>query len=214
MTDRDFEMPIFAQINLITGKNNVGKTHFLNKINPAFDAFTNTRLWSNIALSEREKLLIEALQMINPDIEAIAFVEDEIDKNKNISIAQIKGRRVLAKELGNEVVKMIDIVLKMVNTYSLEGKCCFDDIEIGFHYSFQEKMWEVIFFLAKRLQIRVFATTHSRDCIEEFAWVANSEPYANMAQLIHLSEKEGKIEAVVYTSNECQIAAEQNIDLR
>jgi predicted ATP-dependent endonuclease of OLD family len=40
------------------------------------------------------------------------------------------------------------------------------------HYSIQSKVWELLFELAVKLNIQVFATTHSWDCIESFAKTA------------------------------------------
>ncbi|EDN65240.1 conserved hypothetical protein [Beggiatoa sp. PS] len=43
-----------------------------------------------------------------------------------------------------------------------------DEFENGLHYTVQPKVWELIFQLAKELNIQVFATTHSQDCVESF----------------------------------------------
>jgi AAA15 family ATPase/GTPase len=47
-----------------------------------------------------------------------------------------------------------------------------DEFENGLHYSIQEKVWELLFEMAERYKIQIFATTHSWDCIESFTKVA------------------------------------------
>ncbi len=47
-----------------------------------------------------------------------------------------------------------------------------DEIENGLHYSAHEEFWENIFKLCQRLNVQVFATTHSREMILAFNTVA------------------------------------------
>jgi AAA15 family ATPase/GTPase len=54
----------------------------------------------------------------------------------------------------------------MVNAQ--DGYLLIDEFENGLHYSVQEQVWEVVFTLAKSLNVQVFATTHSSDCIKAF----------------------------------------------
>jgi AAA15 family ATPase/GTPase len=56
------------------------------------------------------------------------------------------------------------------------GFLLIDEFENGLHYSIQEKIWSLLFEMAEKLDIQVFATTHSWDCIESFAKVANDKP--------------------------------------
>lgn len=49
-----------------------------------------------------------------------------------------------------------------------------DEFENGLHYSIQEKVWAILFNIAQKLNIQVFATTHSWDCIESFSKIAHS----------------------------------------
>jgi AAA15 family ATPase/GTPase len=54
------------------------------------------------------------------------------------------------------------------------GFLLIDEFENGLHYSVQEKIWMVLFELSKKLNIQIFATTHSWDCIESFSKVARN----------------------------------------
>ena len=47
-----------------------------------------------------------------------------------------------------------------------------DEIENGIHYTNFDKLWEVILTISKEQNVQVFATTHSKECIESYARVA------------------------------------------
>jgi len=68
-----------------------------------------------------------------------------------------------------------------------------DEIENGLHYSVLPDVWKLIFKTAKDLNVQVFATTHSKDCIEAFAQAAYDSPEDGM--LIRLERQGEKIVA-------------------
>jgi AAA15 family ATPase/GTPase len=47
-----------------------------------------------------------------------------------------------------------------------------DEIENGIHYTHLDKLWELILIISKQQSVQVFATTHSKECIESYARVA------------------------------------------
>ena len=49
------------------------------------------------------------------------------------------------------------------------GFLLIDEIETGLHYSVHRNMWRLVIETAKRLDVQVFATTHSKDCLEAIA---------------------------------------------
>ncbi len=58
------------------------------------------------------------------------------------------------------------MTLALVN--SSNGFLLIDEFENGLHYSVLHKVWKLIFRLAKDLNVQVFATTHSHDCVTAF----------------------------------------------
>ena len=49
-----------------------------------------------------------------------------------------------------------------------------DEFENGLHYSVQDEIWSTVFDLCSSLNMQTFATTHSWDCIQSFARVAQA----------------------------------------
>ena len=64
------------------------------------------------------------------------------------------------------MLRVLQLVLKVFPAKG--GFLLIDEFENGLHFTVQEKVWELLFELAQKLDIQIFATTHSWDCIESF----------------------------------------------
>ena len=56
-----------------------------------------------------------------------------------------------------------------------EGNFLIDEFENGLHYKTQEALWKFVIRAARKLNVQVFATTHSRDCIDAFGRAAKED---------------------------------------
>jgi hypothetical protein len=74
-------------------------------------------------------------------------------------------------------------------------------------------MWKMLWETAKRLNVQIFATTHSNDCWKSLADIANAENPSEDGIMIHRVEK-GKTHSIVFTEDEIAIAAEEGIEVR
>jgi AAA15 family ATPase/GTPase len=133
------------------------------------------RMWDKIALTDKQNEVISALRVIEPSLSGIKFVEQDRRSRGRVAQASIDGEIVPFKSMGDGINRILYIVLSMVNAQ--DGYLLIDEFENGLHYSVQEKVWKVIFSLAESLNVQVFATTHSSDCIEAFGsqWDNNKE---------------------------------------
>jgi AAA15 family ATPase/GTPase len=178
-----------------------------------FSRIENAFLWDTITLTEKEDVVISALQIVESNIKGLAFVEKA---EHRIPIAKIAGQKqtIPLKSMGDGINRILSIILAMVNAEN--GYLLIDEFENGLHHSVQEKLWEIIFKLAKDLNIQVFATTHSRDTIESFENVLNDEVrnYRVSGKLTRLENKAGKIQEVSYSPEELKIATDNNIETR
>ncbi len=185
-------------------------------IKPSFDENTlNGNLWDKIALSEKEDYVIEILRIIEKNLDKIAFIKEETARSYERKVtAKVRGNaeRVPLKSMGDGINRVLSIALGLVNAEG--GYLLIDEFENGLHHIIQEKLWEVIFKIATQLDIQVFATTHSDDCVSAFSKVTNCEKYADMGKLIRFERKNNTIKVVDFSSNELKIATENNIELR
>ncbi len=136
---------------------------------------TIAKLWDNINLTDFDSEVISCLQMIEPRVKGIAFVGEQ--RNRRIPIVRLKGsaERIPLKSLGDGMVRLLHISLTLVN--ARDGFLLIDEFENGIHWTVLPKLWEMIFRFAEQLNVQVFATTHSRDCVRGFyeVWSKHEE---------------------------------------
>ena len=107
--------------------------------------------------------------------------------------------------------RMLGIILALVN--AKDGMLLIDEIENGIHYSIQQELWQLIFQLAHRLNVQVFATTHSWDCIEGFQKAAQ-EDVQEEGMVIRLSLKGEEVIATLFDERKLAIATREQIEVR
>lgn len=74
-------------------------------------------------------------------------------------------------------------------------------------------MWRIVCEGAKRLDVQVFATTHSRDCYEALAEICRADADTNSEVSIQRIEK-GKFKSVSFSEREIVIVANDDIEVR
>jgi AAA15 family ATPase/GTPase len=128
-----------------------------------------------------------------------------------IKLSEIPGVLPL-KSMGDGINRILTIILALVNAEN--GFLLIDEFENGLHYSVQEQLWKIIFSLSKKLNVQVFVTTHSNDCISGFERELNSAGNTVTGRLIRLDNVRGSIKQVEFLPNELKIASEQEIEIR
>src|SRR5262249_57748030 len=107
--------------------------------------------------------------------------------------------------------RLLGIALALVN--AKDGILLIDEIESGLHYSVQPDVWRLVFATVQRLNVQVFATTHSWDCIAAFQQAAE-ENKDEEGLLIRLENKKGKIVATEFDERRLGIATREEIEVR
>ncbi len=138
-------------------------------------------LFDNIVLSPLEDLIIESLKIIEPKIERIASIgSGKYSTANNLGVRggfliKIKNhdQPIPIGSLGDGFWRMLGLVLAMVNLEN--GILLVDEIDSGLHFTVMTDMWKVVWETAKKLNIQVFATTHSRDCWQSLAELITEE---------------------------------------
>jgi AAA15 family ATPase/GTPase len=91
--------------------------------------------------------------------------------------------------------------------------CIIDEIENGIHHTMLEQLWQGIATAAENLNIQVFATTHSHECIEAaHAAFAKRDQYD--LSVIQLFRVENAIQGRVLDRKHIEAAMAGEIDLR
>ena len=77
-----------------------------------------------------------------------------------------KVEPVLLNSLGDGINRFMAIICAI--WASKDGFLFIDEVENGIHYTNLEKLWKIIFEVSEEANCQVFATTHSKECIEAF----------------------------------------------
>jgi AAA15 family ATPase/GTPase len=142
------------------------------------------------------------------------FSISEIDVIKDsVMLRKSDGMLHKLSTFGDGVRHFIFIVSSLM--FSKNGVIYLDEMDNGIHYSKLDELWEVILKTSKDLNVQVFATTHSKECIESYARVAKklADEEVSLTQLVKL--KNGEIKSGTYDYEILESAIlEQNHEVR
>ena len=187
--------------------------HYVYIESRGLDSEEIQRNWKDIALSDREEQLVESLRLIEPSIERISLVPASEARRDLLPFVRLRGLGdpIYLGSLGEGVNRLFHLALGLTN--SADGILLVDEIETGLHYSVQADVWRFIFRVASQLNVQVFATTHSSDCVKAFerAAIENDE---EEGVLIHLGREGDRIVATGFDEDALEVAARLDLELR
>ena len=179
-------------------------------------------LWDKIGLTSLGPEVIAGLQLIEPKIKELSFVDAEDRRRYRTPIARSSMARIpmvqysdilepLSLQVsGDGILRLFEILLSLVN--ARDGILVIDELENGLHYTIHPKVWDIVFRLAKKLNVQVFATTHSWDCIRGFevAW----REHLDEGTFFRLDVKEDRVKATYYDAETLSDALRLDVEVR
>ncbi len=194
----------------------------------------SAELWDDVVIADREEDVMTALRIILPEVERLNFVtgtslsirhpsligdssvEERKDSQERIPIVKLGNlpHTVPLRSMGDGVNNMFELALAIAN--SKNGLALIDEIESGLHYSVQPDMWRLVFETAAKLNVQVFATTHSLDCIRAFESAASErdEEESLLISLRRHRQEQEKIVAVLAGKDELDTIVHSHIEVR
>jgi hypothetical protein len=173
------------------------------------------QLWDAVTLTDLEEDILASLHIIAPEVERITLVGEPIARRDQFRtpIVRVKDSDVPIplRSMGEGMNRLFGIALALVN--AKDGMLLVDEVESGLHYSALPDMWQLIFRIASRLNVQVFATTHSWDCIEAFQKAA-MEDQQEEGLLIRLHEQNGTTIPTLFDERKLGIATRDDIEVR
>lgn len=189
--------------------------HSLFVTNASLNARDAVAFFDIIVLTPGEQLLIEALQVIDDRILRVAPKHetnfDRIRRGGFHVLLKGDGGSVPIGNLGDGAWRMLSIALAMAASFG--GFLLIDEIDTGLHFTVMEPMWRLISAAAEKFNVQVFATTHSRDCVEALAGICRREPTSENRVSIQRIEPD-KSKAIPFSEREIIAAAERGIEIR
>jgi hypothetical protein len=183
--------------------------------------------WDDIALTPSEGRVLDTLQMIAP-IRGVSLVGDPREHGGRMAKVRVDGTRdpVPLAVLGDGVVRMFQVAVALeyagiARRTTLDEKIpanvfpllLIDEVEMGIHYSLHPDLWRLVFKAARDLDVQVFATTHSWDCIKGFQEAAAEDAQSD-GMLIRLEAGRGKSRAFLFSGAELAVVAREQIEVR
>jgi AAA15 family ATPase/GTPase len=215
--DSTRRMASLSRISHKIGINNKIELKFLTPF--SLTSSDMAALFDNIVLSPLEDLIIESLKIIEPKIERIASIgSGKYSTSNNLGVRggfliKIKNhdQPIPIGSLGDGFWRMLGLVLAMVNLEN--GILLVDEIDSGLHFTVMTDMWKVVWETAKKLNIQVFATTHSRDCWQSLGELITEEKITDNEITIQRIDRD-KEKAVSFNTRQIYLASERDIEVR
>ncbi len=146
-------------------------------------------LYSSIQKKDKEQFLNDILKEFDSQIENFKIIDDKPQ-------CKVKDDYIELTELGDGTRHLISIVVSLFQTEN--GYLFIDEIDNGIHYTQLDKLWIIILIASKKLNCQVFATTHSKECIESYYRTAKKLEDEDITFIELGKNKENKIKAMVY----------------
>ena len=190
------------------------KTQFITS--SALTTAQMIELFDQVVLTPEENLLHEALQTIEPRIERIASVSAERYRRSEYREGFVvrlseHHQRVPIGSMGDGIWRMLGLALATVG--ASDGVLFVDEIDTGLHFSAMSDMWKLLWETAKRLNVQVFATTHSSDCWTSLSSIAAREDATEEGISIQRIEKD-KETSIAFSEDEIVMAAKKGVEVR
>ena len=192
-----------------------GFTHFISTESLTFD--TLAAMWNQIALTEAQSRVLQALRSIEPKVEAIAPL---ITAEPYYFYGGRGGFIVKLAEITNPIPigsfgdgTWRILALSIALSRAKDGVLMVDEIDTGLHYSVMESMWKLVAETSRTQNIQVFATAHSYDCVNSLAAICDKNiEREDLVTIQRIDARERK--AVPYYEDEMKIAATRHIEMR
>lgn len=141
-------------------------------------------MWSQILRDRLESEVLDALRILESDIEDIVFEPAEkirylpgimgsFERGGVLISLRNEEHRIPLGSMGDGMRRLLVLAISLIQAKN--GFLLVDEIDTGFHFSVMHRMWELVLKIACKSNIQVFATTHSWDCIAGLSEACKSE---------------------------------------
>ena len=162
--------------------------------------------YGQIIQNKEEERIFDLMRIIEPRLIDIQLVGNEF-------LVNLGGEtRLPINVMGDGFLKIFNLILDI--HYSKNGILIVDELD-GIHYSVMPLLWKAIDEACTRLNVQLFASTHSLDLIKGLVSAFDDEynvPHIAAYKLIRRPDDE--IASVRYSIGELSYSVNQNIEMR
>lgn len=166
--------------------------------------------FSQLEIENRHNEVVDILKTLEQNLKRL-FVG--INEKRRIIYGDIGMDRPIPLSLmGDGINHVLSIALTMVNNQN--GLVLIDEIENGLHYSVLTDVWKMIFQTSKKLNVQVFATTHSDECLKAAYEAVESLKCNDCLKLYRFDKIKDGTRVEDYTAEELFYAITSNQEVR
>ena len=199
------------QLRWIRMRNGAHETpvHFLTL--ESLDPASLGGMWDTVLAEGREAEIVNDMRLLEPDLDSIHFLTNARLGSGILVGLRNGGRRLPIGTYGDGMQRLLVLRLSFVGTAN--GFLLIDEIDAGLHWTVMEEMWQFVVEVARRLNVQVFATTHSYDCIRGLGSLIQSRP--DLMDHVSIQKVDTSLKhAVPLRGDQIKVAVEQDIEVR
>jgi hypothetical protein len=151
------------------------------------------QFFGELEAAKRQAEILPALQIVEPRLQRLALVPfaDRTLIHGDVGLPRLMPLPFM----GEGLRRLLSIVLGIANVPG--GVVLIDEVENGLHHSVMKDVWNAIALAARQLDVQIFATTHSYECITAAneAFTASGRYDLRLYRLDRINEE---IKAVAY----------------
>ena len=168
-------------------------------------------LWENVVLTDAKNDVVDAMRIIAPETEDFALLHlHESVPSLRLRLKDREGA-VPIKTMGDGMNRLFG--LGMALACAKGGILLVDEIENGIHWSVLPDIWKFVVKVAKRLDVQVFATTHSNDCLKAFQMGTKDDPDMD-GVAVRIEKKNSEFNAEIFDEKRLAVIVKEEIEIR
>ena len=166
-------------------------------------------LWEQVVLTDAKSDVIDAMRIIAPETDDFALLGTRASSIR----LRITGQAdpVPLKTMGDGMNRLFG--LGMALACAKDGILLVDEIENGIHWSALPDVWKFVVKVAKRLNVQVFATTHSNDCLRAFQ-VGTKDDQEMDGIAVRIEKKNEEFGAEIFDESRLAVIVKEAIEIR
>lgn len=163
-------------------------------------------------VASKKRNLLEALKSI---INRVKNIEIVYDGSQPLIFIEEEGKDFLNAlgTYGDGTIKFFRILLSLYSNQQY-NRLMIDEIDTGIHHSRLEGFFKALLEVSDTTQQQIFATTHSKECIEKYILALKSSGMQDHARIIRLADTLSGIKAYTMRFDEFENAILADSEIR
>ena len=161
---------------------------------------------------DNEERIEDLLREVDPRLKRVRVFPDENSNQPLLHVGLIGSEAFPATQLGqgfNRLMRIYSALLSEESTVFL-----IDEIETGLHHNVLPTIWKGLAAVARKENVQIFATTHSREAILTAHRIFSEEPEYDFAYHRLERDSHGNVQVITYDKDRLEGADERNFELR